>query len=117
MIRLGAAEVEYVSAKGGDEGWSEHWEVYERLGRRRKLHGYAVSPEGAAMLVATVCVTHAQRALGAKAVREWADVLRDLAEIVRRNAPGALETGTTNGSGTTSSSEGPPGQAGGRSCA
>lgn len=87
MIRLGSAEIEFVPAKDGDEGWTDHWEVYERLGRRRRLHGYAVSPEGAAMLVATLAATASQRGAGARAVRDWREWLQGLAAMVRTTGP------------------------------
>lgn len=103
MIKLGdSIEVEFVPERGGDEGWTDHWEVYQRLGKRRKLHGYAVSPEGAAMLVATLAATASQRGKAGQAIREWNEWLLELREILRTDGPGDPKKGTVSGQETTS---------------
>ncbi len=50
MIRLGDFVIERVSAKGGDEGWTEHWEVKRHRGR---VLGWAVSLQGAVRIAVT----------------------------------------------------------------
>jgi len=83
VIRLGTIELEFVPERAGDEGWSDHWAVYERRGKRRKLYGYAVSPEGAAMLVATLAASTSERKAALKAARDWRAWVNEIAEFLR----------------------------------
>lgn len=77
MIVLGPLELEAVSPKAGDEGWTEHWQVFIRRGGRRRLLGYAVSVEGAIRVAAGHLAVTSRPALGV-ARAEWREWLRDL---------------------------------------
>lgn len=76
MIRLGPIEIELISAKAGDEGWSEHWQVTLKRGKTRKLLGYAVNPQGAAQIAVAAVAAENERATAA--VREWARMVLEV---------------------------------------
>lgn len=81
-LAVGPLEIEAVAAKVGDEGWTAHWTVHRKVGRRRALLGYALSPVGAAQIALGALAHDADRRALGQARLEWADLVRDLAEKV-----------------------------------
>lgn len=102
MIRLGPIELELVSARGGPEGWSEHWQVYHRAGKRRALIGYAVSPEGAARIAVQRGLVEVQRGKAGRDLRDLGDLVRELRDLLTESARTAPKTGYDEGKETTS---------------
>jgi hypothetical protein len=74
VIRLGDITIAAVSPKGGDEGWSEHWEIK----RGRRVIGFSVSLQGAIRIAMSQGAL--DRDLGRRAVASIETVIGELTE-------------------------------------
>lgn len=108
MIALGPIELEHVPEKAGDEGWSEHWLVYHRRARSRKLLGYATSPHGAARIAVQAGLHEVQRGKAGRDLIDLSEAVRRVADLI--GLPGAA-SGVRPGQETTSPEIRPGGQA------
>ena len=86
MIALGPIELELTPAKGGDAGWSEHWQVFVRRGKRRTLLGYAVSPEGAARIAVQAGLAEVQRGVAGQGLIDLREAVRRVTELLCTSA-------------------------------
>jgi len=102
VIQLGPIELELVTAQAGDEGWSEHWQVFVRRGKRRALLGHAVNPEGAARIAVMAGLVEVQRGAAGRALRDLAALVQEVRELLRTNGPGDPANASVSGKETTS---------------
>lgn len=110
MIALGPIELERVPAKAGDEGWSEHWQVFHRRGRTRKLIGHAVSPAGAARIAVQAGLHEVQTGQAARGLVALDELVQRVAELLRATGLPDPARGVQPSQETTSSRIRPGGQ-------
>ncbi len=114
-IVLGTFEITFVPAESDN---ADHWEVRRRLGRHRKVLGYAVNLQGACQIAVGHAMTLAERTKAAKAKTQIETLIQDLAArlaiLAGQTGPDDPEKGTFQTQETTSGPDGPepPGEEG-----